>query len=247
MWSQAMKKIFWIGTAIIVAISFGITFFAPINDIFKGIAYLPGVAGLASALFQLLRDSAAHQRKLEIQKEQQLFNLGATSHMANSVFDKHVEFCEKYLMEVHQTVVTLTREGPTKKALDHTGNLHSLRIEYTAWITPEIEKKLMPFEKAVKDIGAKSWFIDALKGEVDQKEQRIKAIEEMYDIFRNLMKMGEPKVKDEDATVTEVKNRVREILQVNQLVDIREYLINRAAYSAANKAISADAKSRAPE
>lgn len=228
-----LNKVFWFGIAFIVGASLGVTFFAPINDVYKGIASLPGVAGLAAALFQLVRDHAAHQRNLEIQKEQQLFNLGATSHMANSVFDKHVEFCEKYLAEVHKTVVTLTREGPTKEALDHAGKLYTLRIEYTAWITPEIDQKLMPFEKAVRNIGAKSGLMNALSGEEDRDETRTKALEEMYDVFSNLMGIGEVKVKDEDATVVEVKNRVREILQVNELVLIREYLINRASAATA--------------
>lgn len=51
----------------------------------------------------------------------------------------------------------------------------------------------------------------------------------MYDIFRSVMDIGESEVKDEDATVVAVKDRVREILQVNELVTIREYLINKAA------------------
>ncbi|MEO2279176.1 hypothetical protein [Pseudoalteromonas pernae] len=232
-----MNKVFWFGVAIVVGVSLGVTFFAPIGDIYKGIASLPGVAGLVAALFQLVRDQAAHQRNLEILQEQQLFNLGATSHMANSVFDKHVEFCEKYLAEVHQTVVTLTREGPTREALEHAGKLYTLRIEYTAWITPEIDQKLMPFEQAVRNIGAKSGLVDALSGAEGRDDTRTKALEEMYDVFSNLMGIGEVKVKDEDATVVEVKNRVREILQVNQLVLIREYLINRASSATANKAL----------
>ncbi|MCL2920040.1 hypothetical protein [Shewanella litorisediminis] len=232
-----MSKVFWFGIAIVVGVSLGITFFAPINDVYKGIASLPGVAGLAAALFQLIRDHAAHQRNLEIQQGQQLFNLGATSHMANSVFDKHVEFCERYLAEVHQTVVTLTREGPTREALKHAGNLYTLRIEYTAWITPEMDEKLMPFEKAVRKIGANSGLVSALSGEENRDGARTKALEEMYDVFSNLMGIGDVKVKDEDATVVEVKNRVREILQVNELVLIREYLINRASSATANKAL----------
>jgi hypothetical protein len=231
-----LNRVFWVGIAIVVGVSLGVTFFAPINDVYKGIASLPGVAGLAASLFQLVRDHAAHQRNLELQQEQQLFNLGATSHMANSVFDKHVEFCEKYLAEVYQTVVTLTKEGPTKEALEHAGSLYSLRVEYTAWITPDMEEKLMPFEKAVRNIGAKSGLINALSGAESRDETRIKALEEMYDVFSNLMGIGEVIVKDEDATVVEVKNRVREILQVNQLVLIREYLINRASSATANKA-----------
>ena len=226
---------FWFGMAIIIGLSLGVTFFAPINDLYKGIASLPGVAGLAAALFQLVKDHVAYQQNLEIQQEKQLFNLGATSHMANAVFDKHVEFCEKYLAEVHQTVVTLTREGPTKVALDHAGKLYTLRIEYTAWITPEIEDKLMPFEKAVRNIGAQSGLVDALSGADGRDDARSEALEDMYNVFSNLMAIGEAKVKDEDATVVEVKNRVREILKVNQLVMIREYLIDQASVTS-NKA-----------
>jgi hypothetical protein len=232
-----LNRIFWFGIAIVVSISLGVTFFAPINDVYKGIASLPSVAGLAAALFQLVRDHAAHQRNLEIQQEQQLFNLGATSHMANSVFDKHIEFCEKYLAEVHQTVLTLTKEGPTKEVLGHAGNLSSLRVEYTAWITPDMEEKLMPFEKAIRKIGVKSHLVDAISGEKSRDKTRIKAIEDMYDIFSNLMGMDEVKVKNEDATVFEVKNQVREILQVNELVLIREYLINRASSATAGKTL----------
>lgn len=232
-----LKIFFWLGIAIIVGVSLGVTFFAPISDMYKGVSSLPGIAGLSAALFQLIRDHSAHRRNLEIQQEQQLFNLGATSHMANSVFDKHVEFCEKYLVEVHQTVVTLTREGPTKEALKHAGNLYTLRVEYTAWITSEMDENLMPFEKAVRKIGAKSGLVDALSDAEGRDETRTNALEEMYDVFSKLMGIGEVEVKDEDATVVEVKNKVREILQVNELVKIREYLINRASSAAANKAL----------
>ncbi|MDI5986271.1 hypothetical protein QLQ85_15870 [Halomonas sp. M4R5S39] len=220
---------FWFGIAAIVGVSLGVTFFAPISEVYRGVAALPSVGGLAVALFQLIRDRSAHQRKLELQNEQNLFNLGATSHMANTIFDKHVEFCEKYLSEVHQVVVTLTREGPTQEALDHASNLYSLRIAHTAWITPEIDEKLMPFERGVRTIGANAGLVRALTGEEDREGTRSEAIREMYDIFKSLMDIGEVDVKDGDATVVAVKNRVREILQVNELVAIREYLISKAA------------------
>ena len=230
-----MNKTFLIGISIITVTSIVVTFYAPINEIYRGIASLPAITALFAALFQLFRDNASHQRSLQLQQEQQLFNLGATSHMANTVFDKHVEFSEKYLTEVHELVVTLTREGPTKSALEHAGKLYSLRIAYTAWITPEIDEKLMPFERAIREIGAKSGLIEALSGAEDKKKDRKNAVKEMYDIFSSVMDIGEREVKDEDATVVEVKNRVREILQVNELISIREYLIHRASLASANK------------
>lgn len=215
--------------SLITIFSFIMAFIVPVDDIYRGIITLPGVAGLGAALFQLIRDDALHQRAIALQKEQHLFNLGATSHMANCVFDKHVEFCEKYLAEVHQTVVTLTREGPTALALEHAGNLYSLRIEYTAWITPEIEQKLMPFEKAVRRIGANSNYVDALRNDDRSNERRSNAIEEMFDIFSSLMNISESTEKNEENTVIAVKSRVREILQVNQLVSVREYLVSTAS------------------
>ena len=223
------KKVFWFWIAVIIVVSLAVTFYAPINEIFRGIAALPSVAGLAVALFQLVRDYSSHQRNIEIQKKQQLFNLGATSHMANTVFDKHVEFCEKYSSEVHQLVITLTKEGPTENALDHAGKLYDLRIEYTAWITQEIEDKLMPFEEAIRKIGARAYLIKMLSGESTEKENRLKAIREMYGIFREVMGICTDEPKDETATIKAVKNKVREILGVDELVDIRDYLVQESA------------------
>ncbi len=220
-----VKKVFWFSITVIIVVSLAVTFYAPINEIFRGIAALPSVAGLAVALFQLVRDRSSHQRNIEIQKKQQLFNLGATSHMANTVFDKHVEFCEKYLSEVHQLVVTLTKEGPTKNALEHAGKFYDLRIEYTAWITQAIEDKLMPFEEAIRKIGASGHLVEMLSGESAERENRLKAITEMNNIFREVMEICTDEPKDETVTVKAVKNNVREILGVDELVDIRDYLV----------------------
>ena len=230
-----MKKFSWFVLLIIGSVSLGVTFFAPINDVYKGIASLPAVGALFAALFQILRDSIAHERSLQLQEERQLFNLGATSHMANTVFDKHVEFCEKYLAEVHQLVVTLTKSGPTQEALDHAGKLYTLRIEYTAWITQDIEDKLMPFEKAVRKIGENVYLLNALAGEEDRAGTRSKALKDMYYIFSSLMDFSDVEVIDEYDTVKAVKVKVREILNISELVNIREFLVNKAASVAANK------------
>jgi hypothetical protein len=66
----------------------------PTTDLIRNVIALPGVGALFIALFQLLRDEAAHVRALEIHDKQQSFNLGVTSHMANVALDKHVEFSE---------------------------------------------------------------------------------------------------------------------------------------------------------
>lgn len=227
-----MRTFFAIWIGVIVLVSFLLTAFIPVDGFVKGMIATPGVIGLCSALFQLVRDEATYKKNQRSQEIEHYFHLGSASHMAAKVFDKHVEFCEKYLSEVHQLVVTLTREGPTKSALEHASNLYSIRIEYTAWITPEIENKLMPFEKAVRRIGANSNFIDALEGGERIEGQRAKAVEEMFEIFNNLMDIDPSKGKGADATVIAVKEKIRRILQISELISIREALVKRASASA---------------
>ena len=115
--------------------SAGITMVLPAYGLLQAISAVPALGALFAALFQVFRDQAAFERQLLLQQQQQAFSLGAASHMASKAFDKHSEFCEKYMAEVHLTVGTLFREGPTQKALDHASNLVRLKSQYSAWLT----------------------------------------------------------------------------------------------------------------
>jgi len=227
----------------IVVVSLGITIFAPLNEWVRGVTIIPAVAALLAASWKLFLDHLAHARNLQLIDKEQHFTLGASSHMANTVFDKHVEFCEKYLQEVHEVVVTLMREGPTEGALKHASELYNLRIQYTAWILPEIDEKLEPFEKALRKIGANSGLVKSLgrslgEGDFPDEEQRNtnadlrrKAVAEMYDTFKSLMDLNDVSTKDAEATVRAVKGRVRDILQIRELIDIRTKLISSVSKS----------------
>ena len=92
----------------VMVFSFGAAYFLPLEKVLLGIIATPGGLALFGALYQILRDQSAHERKIELQRRQEIFNLGATSNMANVAFDKHVEFCGKYMSEVHDTVSTLS-------------------------------------------------------------------------------------------------------------------------------------------
>lgn len=224
-------KDYWIGVIIVVAISLGVTFFAPINEFFKSLSAVPAIGALLFPVFQLYRDSTAQARATQLQNEQQLFNLGATSHMANVVFDKHVEFCEKYLSEVHETTLTLFQKGPVKEALDHASNLYSLHIEYTAWITPDMTRKLEPFEKAIRQIGADAGLVSALDNADDKEEARSKAIDRMYATLVKTLNLEKLDIEhsDSNSSAIAVQSAVRDILRIDQLVSIREQLIEKAS------------------
>lgn len=206
----------------------------PVDKLFKGIASTPAIAALLGALFQLFRDQAEFEKKKYLQQQEQIFNLGATSHMANIAFDKHVEFCEKYMKEVHQTISTLFAHGPSEKVDLHLGNLIEIKREYAAWISDEIASQLEPFEKALNEVGALSGLSNSLGksnslGEEDQQARK-NAIKKMYQIFREILNLKkDPEiVENSEIAVEIVKKKVRSILGVEELTKLRKILINRA-------------------
>lgn len=151
--------------------------------------------------------------------------------MSTVAFDKHVEFCEAYMREVHQTVSLLFREGPTHEAMDYAGKLFSLKREYAAWIPKPVALKLEPFENALHQLGTKHHLARQLGS--DDRETRSKAIEESYSLFSALlglqrMNESDPEQKKELAAEN-VKEEVRAILGINELVEIRTFIIERSA------------------
>lgn len=207
-----------------MACSFGAAYFLPLEETWKGAMATPGMLTLFGALYQILRDQSAHDRKIELQRRQEIFNLGATSHMANVAFDKHVEFCEKYMSEVHETVSTLFREGPTVEALNHADKFHLLRQDYAAWLTEEISSNLFPFEQALRSLGADQGLIN----HTNDQDLRSKHIEKVFADFKKILTIERGKEPDPEIATEEVKKKVRKILDIEDLVQLRKRLIEEA-------------------
>ena len=207
------------------------TWLLPISDVLKGVMALPGIGALVGALIQIFRDSSEYERKKYLQLDQQIFHLGANSHMSTVAFDKHVEFCELYMAEVHETIGTLFREGPTKQAMDCAGKLFGLKRNYAAWIPKSISLKLEPFENALHKIGALTHLVGAL-GRGDA-EERSKAIDESYNLFTGVMGLGKLKEtapdQKKEIAIENVKEEVRSILGINELFEIRNFIIKRSS------------------
>ncbi len=167
----------------------------------------------------------AHDRATAVQAAQNSFALGATSHMANVAFDKHVAFSEEYLEETFNTLRTLFREGPTEKALPHAGNLHQIRLKWALWLTPPIESNLDKFEAAIRRIGADAHFV-----EVDQAHpDRSKVIQEMFALYKEVMGRSisdEP--KDAEHAISKVVEALRRVLGTEELTGLRQTLVARS-------------------
>ena len=216
-----------LGTVFII--SFLTAWLLPVQEIFKGIFAVPGSLALLGVIYQLIRDSAQFERSMFMQKDQQIFNLGATSHMATVAFDKHVEFCEKYMAEVHETVDTLFKEGPSKTALNHSAALFTIGREYSAWIPKKIALQLEPFENAIHRIGTTSGLVEDLP---NSSKDKPKAISESYAELKKVLELDDIETGDPDKknliAKENIKEKIRSILGINELTEIRLFIIKKS-------------------
>ena len=141
-------------STLVIAVSTCLVLFLPVANETKTMFSLPGIAGLFSLLVQGWRDQVAHERARELQQRQNDFDLAIASHMANVVFDKQVEFCEKYSQKLYAFIPVMLRTGPSKEALDCASELQDIRLRYSPWISLNIINKLTPYESALREIGS---------------------------------------------------------------------------------------------
>jgi hypothetical protein len=110
------------------------------------------------------------------------------------------------------------------------GLLFALKREYAAWIPKSVALKLEPFENAIHKIGVASHLIEQLRG--DRDETRTTALNDAYQLFSDVM--GLDRIKESDAELKEeiavenVKEEVRSILGINELFEIRSFIIGRS-------------------
>jgi hypothetical protein len=213
----------------IFLISLAVSLLLPLDEMFKGIASTPAIGALFATIYQLLRDHAAYEKQKELLQKQQFFSLGITSHMAEVAFDKHVEFCEKYIAEAHETLLSFVREGPTKKGVEHGKKLIEIRVAFDTWITEDIANSLKQFEDAVFRVGTQTQLSESTAySDVSQKAY-LKADELWYEVLGNLF--DKDKTVNENVAIEPVKKKIREILGIEKLTQLRGVLINKAIAS----------------
>lgn len=217
----------YIGLCIVFVLSFLASLALPIDKIFKGIAATPGVFALLGVLYQIFRDRASFEKQMELQRKQHFFNLGVTSHMANVAFDKHVEFCEKYISEVHSTTRTLFSEGPTEDAGEHAKKLYEIRVRYSAWLSADVVKPLDEFEKALLRLSAHTHLSEKTK----DRDTMIKAYKRADNLWETLLGelINEQKNSDSDIAIEKIKEKLRKVLGINELISLRKWIVEEAS------------------
>jgi hypothetical protein len=209
-------------------------YFIDATELMKAVLASPGVVSLIAALYQLMRDQAAYEKQLSIQDREFQFSIGAASHMANTAFDKHVEFCESYMYGIHEIAHLLFREAETPGVLKNANKLYAIREKYAVWLTDDINENLEKFESAIRTLGAHAHFIKKTAGEPSYAEQRSIKIDENHELFSEILGIDKQDDVNEEYAVDAIKGKVRKILGTEQLTELREHLLNKASKLAGN-------------
>jgi hypothetical protein len=224
------RKFYVVAAAIAIAAALAYVLL-PHGELLRDLAAIPLIASPLASLLQLFRDEATHQRNQILQDYQNRFSLAASSHMANVAFDKHVQFCEEYVAEVQQTLLTLFRNSATEELFRHTAKLSDIQAKFVVWLTPQIETDLELFELALRKLGATAGLLKS-GATLDDRQQRVR---ELYRTLADVMGRkffpngweGQP--LNEELAVTKVIQRLRGILGTEELTTMRTILTSRAA------------------
>ncbi|MDB5978358.1 MAG: hypothetical protein JWR07_5118 [Nevskia sp.] len=222
----------YIGFSLIFAAAFAGSIFAARNSPFlQQLFALPMVAALGGALFKFFRDVAAHERAIALQVDQQHFAIGASSHMADVAFDKHILFSEKYVAEAQASIHTLFRDGATEEALQCARRLFQIREDYIVWLTPALEKELDVFERALRELGAAAGLVKSTRESPEHQDVRQKTIPEMYKMLAQVLGLPqwEGKAITDELAVAAVIRKLRSLLGTEELTELRQAIINRAS------------------
>ena len=217
----------YIVLAIVFALSLGTALLLPTAEILRWISGAPALIALIGVVLQIFRDHAQHEKALVVQRDQQHFVLGVTSHMADVAFDRHVEFCEKYITQMQETLSTLFRDGPTSKCLELSGKLADTRLSFRTWLTSDIQDKILPFEQALTNIATKNIELEGLP----VGENRTQAVEEMFNTFADVLGLARQEGRgkaDEAVVASRIMDHLQDILGVKQLVRLRITLVDEA-------------------
>lgn len=199
------------------------TVLLPISESYRTVMASPAALSLIAALFQIFRDDAAFEKEKKIKEEERHYALSVSSHMAIVAFDKHAEFSEKYLAVMRKGLMELTAKGPCEEALKLAGALRETRLDYAAWVTKDTRDLLFPFENALSQIGINHHVLKDIA--VGHKRSAI--VQEASDLFAQVMEY-EQGSEDKDIRVSNVVERIQELLGINELTKLRKQVIKQA-------------------
>lgn len=172
---------------------------------------------------EVFKASLGKAHAIELEQVRNRFTVGATSHMADVAFDKHVQFCEEYAQGVNAALLTMLRKGPHKNMLESSIALGAIRTKWILWVVPEMVAKLGKFESDLTKIGANFQLLEHVPGDAD-------AINEAYRIFAEVMGWEwKGKAPTKDVAASTVYEGLQKLLGINELTRLRTEFIHQAS------------------
>jgi hypothetical protein len=191
----------------------------------EDLAAIPVFAALTGAAFQLIRDQQKYQDSIALQRDQQHFMIGVSSHMANVAFDKHVEFCEKYITHLQKGLTEMWARDPSPECVKLASELADIRLSYRAWVVFDLNDKIMNFEQALRQVGGTA----ILLKDVGVGEERTRKVDEMYETFEKLLDLRhDGKVRDEQLAPGRIMDYLQEMLGTKELAQLRACMVKNA-------------------
>lgn len=219
-----MARILWYAIALaigVVSVWASITF--QVDAWLKQMIALPAVGALFACLFQLLRDSAAAQNERLKQDRDQAFTVAATSHMAETLFDKHVEFAEAYIAATQDALGSIFRDGPTTGIGTELAKLQALRRKYRLWLTTSVTNKLDDFEDSLRDMEI---YIHRSTASSVPEKLRTESYERAHNIFSEVLGLSGSTNKDAEAKSYAVAfDHLQDVLGITELTRRRDEIL----------------------
>jgi hypothetical protein len=196
-------------------------------DAVAGLAAIPVLGSLFGALFQVSRDAINFERSLIMEDAKNRFTIGATSHMANTAFDKHVQFAEEYVAKMYVALACLFQKGPTAEVLPFAIELVEIRRKWSLWVTTEIENELQSYERALFTIANN----ERMVSKYPELDFRQKLISEMFQLLVEVIgeKQWEGKPTQGDIATQKIIDSLRRVLGISVLTQLRAELVKQAS------------------
>jgi hypothetical protein len=196
------------------------------DPFYKGISTIPAILSLFGFLWQYVRDEVAYENNRRLQNEQNQFNLAATSHMANIVFEKQVAFCEEYVVTLDQALSCLLEAGPSKAIEGFLDRLIASKKKYITWLSSELVENLEIIENEMQRIITNDYLINHRR---QTEPERSVYISEMWKSFNRLIGVNN---KDDEfnprQTVNGIIEYVKGILGIAELEMLRREMVSRS-------------------
>lgn len=193
-------------------------------DSVRTILALPAFAAIVGIIIQLFRDQLAHEHAKELQVQQQDFTIGIASKMSETVFQRQVKFCEKYVEVVNHIVDSLDKEGPTEAVIPLANELTRMRAKNVVWLTREQNNRLYLFERRVTEIGVNDYMTKLVETDMERYAFHDAKYKALFEV-RGYDNPGPEKPKVSSDAILEY---VKAILGTDGLVALREVALKSA-------------------